>query len=311
MTLPVAKEGPIDVSIITVNWNVRELVKAMIESIPAAVGPLRFEVIVVDNASKDGSVDMLRAEFPEVTTIASPDNLGFARGNNLGFERSKGDVVAFVNPDMVLAPGSILGLVEFLRARPKVGMVGPKIVLPDGFVQSEVKELPGPRTVLLALPGGSRVNAAIGKASGPSDPNEAQRSGYLHGSCFALPRRAYEQIGLMPVLTFMYGEEVMMGHLLREHGYEVWYFPKVSVTHFDDASANKRWQPREKKVLKRTAHTVVMRRVLPAPLYFAWNSLMVSREAARDVMARVQGEDHRLHEDMLKVHLAAFAERGS
>ncbi|MBI4820674.1 MAG: glycosyltransferase family 2 protein [Deltaproteobacteria bacterium] len=269
-------ESP-QLSIVTVNWNVKDLLLRMISSVPRAAAHLSFEVIVVDNASADGSAEAVRALHPEVLVIRSPENLGFSRGNNLGFLRSKGELVAFVNPDVELLPGSLERLASFLRARPLAGMVGPKITRPDGAVQSEPGTLPGLRTVLSVLPGAFRLEQALFRKIPPSTP---VRCGYLHGSCFMFRRRAYEAIGLMPTLTFMYGEEILIGRRLKDAGFDVWYVPDVEVRHDDDASADKRWTPPEKEIVRRKAYTEIMREVLSPNEFRAWNAIMLARSAS-------------------------------
>ena len=121
-----------DVSIVTVNYKVADLVGDLIRSVPRACGELSWEIIVVDNASGDGSVERLRADFPDVKVLASEANLGFGRGNNLGAERATGEFLALVNPDVVLPPSSLSQLIAFLRAHPRIGLVGPRVQLPAG-----------------------------------------------------------------------------------------------------------------------------------------------------------------------------------
>src|SRR5689334_8644963 len=141
-----------DVTVVSVNYKVPEHLGHMIDSVERAAGHLSYEIVVVDNASGDGSVEVLRGRFPHVRLIASEENLGFARGNNLGAAAARGRHLALVNPDVVLSPGSLEHLVRFLDDRPRAGMVGPKVLLPSGEVQSFAAELPSSWDVLVALP---------------------------------------------------------------------------------------------------------------------------------------------------------------
>lgn len=291
-------ESP-ELSIVTVNWNVKDLLLRMISSVPRAAGHLSHEVVVVDNASADGSADAARESFPRAIIIKSPENLGFARGNNLGFQSSRGELVAFVNPDVELPPGSLERLATFLRARPLAGMVGPKIVKPDGEVQSAPGPLPSVRTVLGVLPGAYRLEQAFR----PPPPEAPVRCGYLHGSCFVFRRRAYEAIGRMPTLTFMYGEEILMGRRLKDAGFDAWYVPDVEVVHQDDASANKRWAPTEKDLVRRRAYAITMRAVLSGRQFLLWNSIMLTRSLG--ALATVDSKKRTIAKELLRIHLEA------
>ena len=125
----------VDISVVIVSWNVCELLLACIRSVISTQADLRVQIIVVDNASRDQSVEAVRREFPDVELIASDTNLGFSRGNNLGLGRAKGRYVFFLNPDTVLAEGALRRLVDFLEANRDFDVAGPRLVSPDGTSQ--------------------------------------------------------------------------------------------------------------------------------------------------------------------------------
>ena len=142
---------PATIGVVIVSWNVRDLLRDCLRSLRAAGLPSR--VVVVDNASADGSADMVRAEFPEVTLLASPSNQGFTIGNNLGL-RALGlgagadapaapRYVLLLNPDAALLPGALAQLVDYLERHPRVGAVGPRLLYPDGSPQSSCRRFPG------------------------------------------------------------------------------------------------------------------------------------------------------------------------
>ena len=121
-----------DLSIVVVTWNGKRFVDENFGSILADLRGLSAEVIAVDNASTDGTAEMIAERYPEVELIRSPTNLGFARGNNLAIRKSQGKYVCLVNPDVRILPGCFRTLVDYLEQNPKVGVVGPKTFNADG-----------------------------------------------------------------------------------------------------------------------------------------------------------------------------------
>ena len=306
MLLDSGPDAPV-VSIVTVNYKVPDLVGHLIASVPAAAQGLPFEIIVVDNASEDGSVEQLRRHHPDVRVIDSPINLGFGRGNNLGVESSRGSYLALVNPDVVLPPGSVAELVRFLEERPLVGLVGPRVELPDGRTQSSAEPLPTGWDVLRVLPGASRATHLI-RGAARRAPTVPQACGLVHGSCMLFRRSAYLAAGGMPRNIFMYGEEPIMGHRLKEAGYEVWYNPLVSVLHQDDACADKRWVPHQKALRKRNGHISAHCEIWPRPLSVTWNALMAARELSRAAMSALltDRESSTRHLEFARLHVSGM-----
>lgn len=132
----------LDLSIIIVNWNVRELLQGCLRSIFAQTSPLNLEVIVVDSGSEDDSVAMVRSEFPQVILLAQSENVGFPRGNNIGLARAAGRYVMLLNPDTIVIDGALQALVAFLDRYPTAGVVAPQLLFPDGNVQSSRRRFP-------------------------------------------------------------------------------------------------------------------------------------------------------------------------
>ncbi len=131
------------ISIVIISWNARAYLRECLESLRATHSPVVREIIIVDNASSDGSPDMVQSSFPEVALIRSSENLGFARANNLGIERASGEFVALVNSDVVVHKDCFERLAAFLREHQDVGLVGPKIIGADGQLQCSCRRLPG------------------------------------------------------------------------------------------------------------------------------------------------------------------------
>jgi GT2 family glycosyltransferase len=131
------KAESIDVSIVIVSWNVRDLLRDCLESIDMASGDFATEVIVIDNGSVDGTVDLIPGRFPHVRLVASSVNLGFAKANNVGLAEARGRYVLFLNPDTVLLDRALARMTEFLEWHSDFAMVGPRLVYPDGRPQPE------------------------------------------------------------------------------------------------------------------------------------------------------------------------------
>jgi GT2 family glycosyltransferase len=134
--------SPPDLSIIIVNWNGRELLRQCLASLDAASADLHVEILVVDNASSDGSADMVPAEYPHVRLLENTENLGFARANNQAAAVSRGRFLFFLNNDTVVRPDSLRNLLEFLEQHPEVGMIGPRLIGADGNPQRSYRGRP-------------------------------------------------------------------------------------------------------------------------------------------------------------------------
>lgn len=239
----------IDLSIIIVNWNVRELLRRCLTSILEArtsgtepgTWNLELETIVVDNASSDGSLEMLRAEFPQVQVIANEGNLGFTRGNNQGLALSRGRYVLFLNPDTEIVGDSLAMMVRTMEARPTVGVLGPQLRYPDGTVQSSRRRFP---TLITAL-----FESTLLAQWWPENPwarhyrladrpdDLEQEVDWLVGACLLARREALEQVGGFDEGFFMYSEELDLCRRLRAAGWRVVYLPQAQVIHHEGKSS--------------------------------------------------------------------------
>ncbi|MCS7190841.1 MAG: glycosyltransferase family 2 protein, partial [Fimbriimonadales bacterium] len=144
-------------SICIVNWNTRELLRACLQSIYRYPPSEPFEVIVVDNASSDGSAAMVCAEFPQVILIANTQNLGYARGNNQAIARAQGEFILLLNPDTEVFSDTLDQAIAFLRAHPDGGAIGARQLFPDGRVQASVRGFPTPANLLFEVSGLARL----------------------------------------------------------------------------------------------------------------------------------------------------------
>jgi GT2 family glycosyltransferase len=223
------------VSVLVVSHNVRDLLLDTLRAL-ANEGWPELEVIVVDNASTDGSAEAVRREFPEATMVALTRNVGYGRANNVGFERAHGGLVLLLNPDVTVAPGCLGHLVRFLQHHPDAGAVGPRLVRPDGRPDLAARRsFPTPAasfyrvTALSRLfPGSSRFNRYN---LGALDPEREHEMDAGTGACLLVRRAAIDGAGLFDPDFFMYGEDLDLCFRIKSGGWKVWYVPAALAVH--------------------------------------------------------------------------------
>lgn len=245
----------LDLGIVIVNWNTKDLLRRCLQTILASTGQFTFKVVLVDNASTDGSADMVRAEFPSVDVIASPTNGGFSYGNNLGLKalgfRAKGDVDAdapryalLLNPDTEVPPTSLFGMVQFMDSRPDVGVAGPKLVLEDGSLDVACRRsFPTPMVSFYRFSGLSKLfphNPHFGRYNMTFvDPDVELEVDSVVGAYMQVRREAIRDAGLLDETFFMYGEDLDWAFRIKEAGWKVFYHPQVMVKHIKRASSRR------------------------------------------------------------------------
>ncbi len=188
-----------DVSVCIVNWNGEHLLRDLLRSLETIGNGLRLEVIIADNASSDGSVELLRTEFPQVRLIANSDNLGFARGNNQAAALATGRFLFFLNNDTVVRPGAIERLVEYLEEHPDVSGVGPRLVGQDGNVQRSCRRTPTLKALLSRLSlihwTGLFRSDFLAYRYRDFDYNSTRPSEQIAGAALLVRRETYEACG--------------------------------------------------------------------------------------------------------------------
>lgn len=230
----------VDVSVIIVNYNTRDVTSEAIASVLSHSGGLETEVIVVDNASQDGSVEALHTAFPQVTVVDTRHNGGYAWGNNVGLHRARGRYVLILNPDVLLHETTLETALAYMETHPEVGILGAEVFLEDGSRQLTVFRFPSLRNLFWRLLVPSQV---IRKSPLFGDQRYASR-GYDHimdvdvvAGCFMmLPRTVVDQVGMMNDHFFMYSEETEWCWRVRLAGYKVRYNPNVRITHYGAVS---------------------------------------------------------------------------
>lgn len=230
-----------DLSIIIVNWNTRDLLRACLASLPGATAPCDCEIFVVDNGSRDGSVAMVRDLFPQVILIEAGANLGFARANNLALARTSGRAVLLLNPDTVCPPGSLARLLAAADRHPDHGGFGPLLVGADGEPVTSYGNFPALRfhwlRPLAGLPFGRCWRRWSGFTHVPDREEPDRTVDYVVGACLLMTRTALEQVGCLDERFFLYFEETDWCLRARRAGLPVRLITAVEVVHLEGQAA--------------------------------------------------------------------------
>ena len=226
--------GDVLLSIIIVNWNTRDLLAACLESVHQDAETLAgwtVETFVVDNASSDGSPQMVRERFPWVRLIENEENLGFAAANNQALRQARGRYALLLNSDTEVQPGALAALVEFMAAHPRAGAVGARLLNADGSLQPSCHPMLTPGREFWRLIFLDRLWPRATYPLGRWDLATPRQVEVIKGACLLLRREALAQVGLLDEAYFMYTEEVDLCYRLAEAGWELWWLPSARVIH--------------------------------------------------------------------------------
>ncbi len=251
----------LDLGIVILNYNTRDLLRTCLHSVLASEGDFSFHVCVVDNASRDGSADMVAAEFPQVQLICSLVNGGYSYGNNLGLrafgfnglpqeQRDQSTrlpttdsptYALLLNADTVVPPAALAGLLAFMAAHPEAGVVGPKLLLMDGSLDLACRRsFPTPQVSLWRMIGFSKLfphSPRFGRYNMTFlDPDQTAEVDAVVGACMLVRAKAIAQVGLLDEAFFMYGEDLDWAKRIKDAGWKVYYYPQVIVHHVKRAA---------------------------------------------------------------------------
>ena len=226
---------PINISVVIVAWNAKKYVELCLQSLADAPPRRGMEVFVVDNASADGTSEMIEACFPWVRLIKSPENLGFSRGNNVAIRKTTGRYVALVNPDVIVFPGCLDALADFLDENPQVGNVGPRVFNPDMTQQSTCRRFPTLWNNFCSaarLEGIFRGSCLFAGEHMFYFAHDRTLPVDVIVGCFSMIRReTLDQVGLLDEGLFMYGDDVDWCRRARNAGWEMVFYPGARAIH--------------------------------------------------------------------------------
>ncbi len=243
-----------DLSVVIVNWNGGEDILRCLQSLRSAPSAVEMEVIVVDNASTDDSVEQIPHLFPSVRVIQTGTNLGFARAANRGLGAAQGDYVLFLNPDTIVPTGTLDAALAALQCRPTIGILGVRLLNSDGSVQPSCGHF-------LSLSRLIRQNCSVIRLD-----KRHRKSGWQHnlyngtqteevdwaiGAFLLCPQVVLNEVGGFDEDYFLYSEDMDLCYRMRQHGYGVLYCPEVAVTHHGNRSGAQRWaEQREGEIVR-------------------------------------------------------------
>jgi hypothetical protein len=229
-----------DLSVVILNWNVRDLLERCLASIRSA--RYSIELIVVDNASHDDSVAMVRAKYPHVTLIANVENRGFTGGNNQGIEASRGRYVLVLNPDTEIVGEALDVMVRFLDDHLEVGALGPMLLNADRTIQSSRRRFPTLATAFFEstwLQGIAPKRSLAHYYMDDIPPETTHEVDWLNGACTLFRREVLDQVGVYDTQNFfMYSEELDLCRRVKEAGWQIVYLPEAQVVHYVGQSSD-------------------------------------------------------------------------
>lgn len=249
-----AESGQLDLAIVVLNYNTSDLLHKCLRSVYSSDGDVAYHVCVVDNASVDDSVEMVRRDFPQAELIVSRRNLGYTAGNNLALRRfgfsdqgwsGEAEIPRYVlllNPDTLLPPNALADMVAFLDERPGVGVAGPRVRRPDGSLDLACRRsFPTPSVSLFRMTGlsrlfpKSRLFSTYNMQYMPEDAIHPVDS--VVGAFMMVRGEAIQQVGLLDEAFFMYGDDLDWAKRIKDAGWENWYNGRVEITHVKEASS--------------------------------------------------------------------------
>ena len=234
-----------DLSIVIVNFNTRDLLRDCLKSIEKSVKTKCFsswEIIVVDNASKDKSVEMLKSEFPKVKLIASSGNLGFSKANNRGVEKTSGRYVLFLNPDTLVPANTLSKMIEFMDGNKKAGAATCRVELPNGDLDdASHRGFPTPWNSFTHFSGLEKLfpqsKLFAGYSLGHLPLGKIHEIDSLVGAFMLLRRKAGEEVNWWDEDYFWYGEDIDFCFRLKKKSWKIYFVPTVKIIHYKGASS--------------------------------------------------------------------------
>ncbi len=268
------------VSAIIVNWNTKDLLRECLRSLLQFAAPLLTDIIVVDNASVDGSAEMVRREFPQVQLLANERNIGYAAANNQGAALARGRYLLLLNSDAQVRPDAVERLVTFAEAHPEAGLVAPKLVYPDGRCQPSLRSFPTPAALLFASLGLDKLfprSRLFGRyRMSWFTYDRAVEVDQPMASAWLVRKEAWEQVGGMDETMPIFFNDVDFCWRVKKAGWRIYFLPDAVVVHHHGASTRllgigKLWASHYGLLRFYDKH---FHPLMPAPLYWAVRSVV-------------------------------------
>ena len=259
-----------DLSIVIVNYNVKEFLQNLLHSIEKASSNISKEIIIIDNASDDGSVEVIKDKFPSTKLIENKINVGFGKANNQGLEIARGEHILFINPDCIVSEDTFDKLITFFESNPNCGLAGCKILNSDGSLQLACRRsFPGPWTSFTKVTGLSGLfpNSKIFARYNLTyrDENKTYEVDAVSGSFMMMRRDVYKKTGGFDEQFFMYGEDLDLCYRVQKAGYKVFYVHNTQVIHYKGEST-KRSNLDDTKLFYDAMHLFVKKHLSSFPL---------------------------------------------
>jgi len=231
----------IDLSIVIVSYNTRDFLVKCIQSIEETAQDFTYEIIVVDNASNDGSVELVKEKFKDVVLIANKENLGFSKANNLGVKKTSGRLVLFLNADTVVYPLTLKAMINFMDNHKDAGAATCKLQMPNGRIDdASHRGFPTPWNSFSHFSGISKLFPRSKTFGGYNlsylDLSETHEIDALAGAFMMVRREAGKKVGWWDEDYFFYGEDLDFCFMLKQNGWKVYYMPEFSILHYKGVS---------------------------------------------------------------------------
>jgi N-acetylglucosaminyl-diphospho-decaprenol L-rhamnosyltransferase len=265
----------IEVSVIIVSYHCRDDVMACIESLFASRTARRFEVIVVDNGSNDGTLELLKNRIPQAHLIPMGVNAGFSKANNVGMAAARGHHVLVLNPDTVVEPGTLDRLADWLDSHGSAGVAAPQLLNADGTDQRTARAFPTPTAALFGRRSPltrwflhNRWSTRFLSGSAHTG-DESFRIDWVSGAAMMVPASVVHEVGGFDEAFFLFWEDADWCKRIADAGYDVWCIPQAHVTHDEGGTRSHGWAPRVIRHFHRGAYLYWRKHHAPQP----WNPL--------------------------------------
>jgi GT2 family glycosyltransferase len=236
--------GTKDLSVVIITWRMKDFLGQLISTVIQHTQGLSYEIIVVDNASGDGTAELVRKEFPSVHFIENSENLGVAPSRNQGFRVARGKFVVILDADMVLKENSLRKMLEFMSQHPDAGICGCRLTYADGTLQPSARRYPSPIAFLLRRLSFLKTvkNSQIlrNHEMAEWDRSDIRAVDYVIGACQFIRREAMEQVGLLDEHIFYGPEDIDYCLRMYRAGWKVYYFPSTSIVHYEQRITKKK-----------------------------------------------------------------------